>query len=177
MSAQIRKQRWDKKQGCALNLKAHPLEIHFLQLSPPSLQFHTLSMKCHYQGTKYTNTWDHERYFIFRPKHKSIFLFHNSFLCLCCYRKVHSSLNILSFRPLYLKKIFEHLFRCLSKVNTVTLNKGKLYNYTCMELTANTYRYNIDNTCIHVYACKYIWTVVCMSLCGLAVVLWRKCPP
>lgn len=106
ISARIRKQRWDKKQGCALNLKAQPLGIHFLQLNLPSLQFHTLSMKCHYQGTKYTNSWDRERYFMFRPKHKSVFLFHNSFPCLCCYRKVHLSLNILSFRPLYLKKYF-----------------------------------------------------------------------
>lgn len=115
--------------------------------------------------------------FMFRPKHKSVFLFRNSLPCLCCYRKVTLSLNILSFRPLYLKKnILTFVYMSL-KVNTITLSKGKLYNSTCMELTANTYRYNIDNARIHVYACKHIWTFVCMSFCGLAVVLWRKRPP
>lgn len=57
------------------------------------------------------------------------------------------------------------------KVNTVTLNKGKLYDSTCMKLIANTYKYNIDNARIHVYACRHIWTFACMSLCGFAVVL------
>lgn len=143
-SARLRKQRWGRNQGCILNLKAHPLEIHFLQLSPPSLQFHSLSTKCHYLRTEDANTWDYEWYFTFKPEHTSIFPFYNLFLCLCCYIKVHISLNILCF--VFGKKILIFVYTSL---------KGKYCN-TQQRKTIYLHLHGIHNQHIQIQHTQYM---------------------
>lgn len=72
--------------------------------------------------------------------------------------------------PLYLKNILIFVYMSL-KGKYCNTQEGKTLYLHLHRAHSQHIQVHIHITCIHVYTCKHIWTLVFMSLCGLFVMV------